>query len=85
MMYQGLKLEDYLKYTKQTMDDYRKGFRKQAEEQVKIQLVIDKILNVENIKAEQDEIDKKIRKTIELLCKKIYNTVTKTIKGFEFD
>ena len=36
MMYQGLKLEDYLKYTKQTMDDYR------------------------NIKAEQDEIDKKI-------------------------
>ena len=60
MMYQGLKLEDYLKYTKQTMDDYRKGFRKQAEEQVKIQLVIDKILTVENIKAEQDEIDKKI-------------------------
>ena len=34
---------------------------------------------------EDDEIDKKIRKTIELLCKKIYNTVTKTIKGFEFD
>ncbi len=60
MMYQGLKLEDYLKYTKQTMEDYRKGFRKQAEEQVKIQLVIDKILTVENIKAEQDEIDKKI-------------------------
>lgn len=60
MMYQGIKLEDYLKYTKQTMEDYRKGFRKQAEEQVKIQLVIDKILTVENIKAEQEEIDKKI-------------------------
>ena len=28
---------------------------------------------------------KNIGKTIELLCKKIYNTVTKTIKGFEFD
>lgn len=60
MMYQGLKLEDYLKYTKQTIEDYRKGFKKQAEEQVKIQLVIDKILTVENIKAEQEEIDKKI-------------------------
>ena len=34
---------------------------------------------------EDSEIDKKIRKTIELLCKKIYNTDTKTIKGFEFD
>ena len=34
---------------------------------------------------EDGEIDKKIRKTIELLCKRIYNTVTKTIKEFEFD
>ena len=29
---------------------------------------------------EDGEIYKKIRKTIEPLCKKIYNTVTKTIK-----
>ncbi len=60
MMYQGLKLEDYLKYTKQTMEDYRKGFYKQAEEQVKVQLVIEKITKVEDIKATEEEIDAKI-------------------------
>ncbi len=60
MMYQGLKLEDYLKYTKQTMEDYRKGFKKQAEEQVKIQLVIEQITKLENIKATEEEVDAKI-------------------------
>lgn len=60
MMYQGLKLEDYLKYTNQTMEAYREGFKAQAKEQVKIQLVIDKILNVEEIKATEEEIDAKI-------------------------
>ena len=61
MMYQGLRLDDYLKYTNQTREDYRKSFKAQAEKQVKIQLVIDKILNVENIKATEEEIDNKIK------------------------
>ena len=60
MMYQGLKLEDYLKYTNQTMEAYRKGFEAQAKEQVKIQLVLEKITAVEDIKATQEEIDAKI-------------------------
>ena len=60
MMYQGLKLQDYLKYTNQTIEEYRKGFRKQAEEQVKIQLVLEKIMAVEEIKATAEEIDAKI-------------------------
>jgi len=60
MMYQGLKLEDYLKYSKQTMEDYRKGFAVQAKEQVKSQIVIDKILSEEKIEATQEEIDAKI-------------------------
>lgn len=61
MMYQGLRLDDYLKYTNQTREEYRKTFKAQAEKQVKIQLVIDKILNVENIKATEEEIDAKIK------------------------
>ena len=59
-MYQGLRLEDYLKYTNQTMEDYRKSFAESAKKNVKIQLVVDKILNVENIKATEEEIDAKI-------------------------
>ncbi len=61
MMYQGLRLDDYLKYTNQTREDYRNSFRVQAEKQVKTQLVIDKILTVENIKATEEEIDEKIK------------------------
>lgn len=60
MMYQGLRLEDYLKYTNQTMDDYRKSFTEQAKKTVKIQLVVDKILTVEEIKATEEEINAKI-------------------------
>ncbi|MBR2376245.1 MAG: trigger factor [Clostridia bacterium] len=60
MMYQGLKLEDYLKYTGQSMEEYRKGFTKQAEEQVKVQLVIEQIIKAEEIKATEEEIDVKI-------------------------
>ncbi len=60
MMYQGIKLEDYLKYTNQTMEAFREGYKKQAEEQVRVQLVIDKIIALENITATQEEIDAKI-------------------------
>ncbi len=61
MMYQGLRLDDYLKYTNQTREDYRNSFKVQAEKQVKTQLVIDKILTVEGIKATEEEIDEKIK------------------------
>lgn len=61
MMYQGLRLDDYLKYTGQTREDYRNSFKVQAEKQVKTQLVIDKILSVEGIKATEEEIDEKIK------------------------
>ncbi len=60
MMYQGIKLEDYLKYTGQTIETYRESFRKQAEEQVRVQLVIDKIISLEKITATSEEIDAKI-------------------------
>lgn len=60
MMYQGLKLEDYLKYTKQSMEDYRKSFAEPAKTRAKSQLVIEKIITDENIKATQEEIDEKI-------------------------
>lgn len=60
LMYQGLKLEDYLKYTGETVENFRKSYRPRAEAAVKSQLVIDKILAIENIKAEESEIDAKI-------------------------
>ena len=60
MQYGGMKLEDYLRYMGSNMADFREGYRAQAADTVKSQLVIDKIIREEAIKAEDDEIDAKI-------------------------
>lgn len=59
LMYQGLKLEDYLKYAKLSMEDYRKGYEEQAREIVKQQLVIEKIIETEKIEATDEDLEKK--------------------------
>ena len=60
LMYQGLRLEDYLKYSKMSLEAYRKGYEPQAREIVKQQLVIDKIISDEKIEAGEEELEKKI-------------------------
>ena len=60
LMYQGLKLEDYIKYMGLTMEEFRSQFRPQAEPRVLNQLVIEKIIKTEGITAEQGEIDAKV-------------------------
>lgn len=60
MSYQGLKLEDFLKYTKQTMADYRKGYKEQAAKTVKQQLVVDAIIKAENIVATDEEVRERV-------------------------
>ena len=60
MQYGGMKLADYLKYMGGTMEDFRNGYRAQAQDTVKSQLVVDKIIREENIKAEDAEIDAKL-------------------------
>ena len=60
LMYQGLKLDDYLKYMQLTMEQFRAQFKSQAEPRVLSQLIIDKIIRTEGIKAEQSEIDAKV-------------------------
>ena len=60
LMYQGLKLEDYLKYTGATMEQFRSQFKGSATERVMSTLVIDKIVRTENIKAEEADVEAKI-------------------------
>lgn len=60
LMYQGLKLEDYLKYMGLSMEDFRAQYKPQAEPRVLNQLVIDKIIRTEGFKAEESEIDEKV-------------------------
>ncbi len=60
LMYQGLKLEDYIKYMGQTMEQFRAQFAEQAHTRVLSQLVIEKIVREEKISATPEEIDAKI-------------------------
>lgn len=60
LMYQGLKLEDYIKYMEITMEQFRSQFKEQANQRVMSQLVIDKIIKNEKFTAEPDELDAKM-------------------------
>ena len=60
LMYQGLKLEDYIKYMGQTMEQFRAQFADQAKSRVLSQLVIEKIVREEKITATAEEVDAKI-------------------------
>lgn len=60
LMYQGLKLEDYIKYMGQTMEQFRAQYKPQAAPRVLSQLVIDKIIRTEGFTAEDAEVEAKI-------------------------
>jgi trigger factor len=60
LMYQGLKLEDYIKYMGQTMAQFRAQFNDRAKKRVLSQLVIEKIVKEEKFTAEPAEVDAKI-------------------------
>lgn len=59
MSYQGLRLEDYLKYIGKTMEQYRADYKEQAESIVKSQLVIEKIIATEKIEATDEDLEVK--------------------------
>lgn len=60
MSYQGLKMEDYLKYTGQTEQQLRDMYQNEAENRVKTELVLEEIKKAEGIAATEEEIDKQI-------------------------
>ena len=70
LMYQGIKLEEYLKYMQLSMEQFRSQFKEQAQPRVMSQLVIDKIIKTEAIKAEESEIDAKIAEQAKSVDKK---------------
>ena len=59
---QGLDLQTYLKYTNSTIEDFKKSFRPQAESQVKFRLALEKIVELENIVAEEKDIEEQFEK-----------------------
>ncbi len=60
LMYQGLKLQDYLDFLKTTMADFRKNYEESAKKNVLHQLIISQLIKEENIEATEAEVDEKV-------------------------
>ena len=60
LMYQGIRLDDYLKYLNTTRAAYMHTFDEESKRTVLHQLIVEKIIKLENIEATQEEIDAKI-------------------------
>jgi trigger factor len=57
MAYQGLKMEDYLKYTGQTAQQLRDMYKGEAENRAKVELTLEAIRKAEGIEPTQEEVD----------------------------
>lgn len=62
MMYQGMKMDDFLKYTGQTVEGMREAQHDEAHRRVKTQLVLEAIRKAEGIEADEDEVKAQIEK-----------------------
>lgn len=65
MAQQGLQLNTYLTYTGMTMESFRKTFKEQAEQQVKIRLALEKVAEVENLAVSEEEVEAELAKIAE--------------------
>ncbi len=62
---QGMSLDLYLQYTGSTIEQFRETFRPQAEMQVKYRLALEKIVELEGIKADEEAVEAEFAKIAE--------------------
>ncbi len=62
---QGMNLDLYLQYTGSTIEQFRDTFRPQAEMQVKYRLALEKIVELEGIKADEEAVEAEYAKLAE--------------------
>lgn len=53
-----IRVEDYLKYVGQTMDQFRANFTEVAKRQVDLRLALEKIAEIENVQVSDEDIEK---------------------------
>ncbi len=61
----GVKLDDYLKHAKKSLEEIRKEWRPHAEKKAKLQLILNEISKKENIKPDQKEIEQEVNHIVE--------------------
>ena len=60
LMYQGIRLDDYLSYLHTTREEYKKTFEEEARRNILHQLIVEKIIELEQIAATEEEVEAKI-------------------------
>lgn len=71
LMYQGMKMDDYFKYTGGTLEALRESYKEQAAKNVKARLILEAIIKAEKLEATQEEIDAKIAEQAEQASKTV--------------
>ena len=56
----GVKLDDYLKHAKKSLEDVRKEWRPHAEKKAKLQLILNEIAKAEKISPTKEEVDAEV-------------------------
>ena len=74
---QGLSMDMYMKYTGMDMDAFRGNFREQAEKQVKMRLILEKIAKLENIVPTEEDLEKDYARYAEM-----YQMEVEKVKAF---
>ena len=69
-MYQGMKLEDYLKYTGSSMEELRKSKAEDAKRDVKTRLTLEAIVKAEKLDVTDEELEAEVARVAESAGKK---------------
>lgn len=65
LSYQGLKLEDYLKYINSNINDFKATLKDEANKRVGYRLIMDAIIENEKIEVSAEELESELKKTSE--------------------
>ena len=88
MMYQGLRMQDYLKYTGQTKEQLQDAYRGEGEKRVLIELTLEAIRKAEGIEPTEEEINAQIAEQAERMGQKVEDfekTLTAEQRGYLAD
>lgn len=78
---QGLDINSYMKYTGMDSQKFKESFKPQAERQVKLRLALEKIADLENLEATEEDLEneyKKIAERYSMELEKIKNIIPKS-------
>lgn len=85
MAYQGLKMEAYLKYTGQTIEQLADMYKGEAEHRVKVELTLDAIRKAEGIEPTDEDVAKQIAEQAERMGQSVEDfekTLTDEQRGY---